>query len=88
MGVTGAQDSISHTVAPTLERVRKRSALPLAVGFGISRPEQVRAIWQVADGAVVGSAIVAQIEKATDGRDLPAEVGAFCRWLTGGADVA
>ncbi len=85
-GVTGAQDRLSEALLPTLGRVREQTKLPVAVGFGISRPEQVRAIWEVADGAVVGSAIVAQIEKEAEAPDLPTRIGAFCRWLTGGED--
>ncbi len=82
-GVTGAQVSLSATVFPTLSRVREQTPLPIAVGFGISRPDQVRAIWDVADGAVVGSAIVAQIEQSAGASDLPSRIGAYCRWLTG-----
>ncbi len=85
-GVTGAQERLSDSIVPTLERVRAKSRLPVAVGFGISRPEQVRAVWEVADGAVVGSAIVSQVEKNRDSMDLVPRVGAFCRWLTGGLD--
>jgi tryptophan synthase alpha chain len=82
-GVTGAQQQISGTVLPTIQRVRKYTALPVAVGFGISSPEQVRAIWEISDGAVVGSAIVAEMEKTADPRTIPFETGKFCRWLTG-----
>lgn len=83
-GVTGAQASLSESIFPTLQRIRDRATLPVAVGFGISQPEHVRAVWNVADGAVVGSAIVSQIEKHGDTPDLVAEIGGFCRWLTGG----
>lgn len=82
-GITGERENLSDSIAPTLKRVRKHSDLPVAVGFGISRPEHVREVWKVADGAVVGSAIVAQIEKQGQSRELPARIGAFCRWLTG-----
>jgi tryptophan synthase alpha chain len=81
-GVTGAQQDLSSSVAPTVARVRRHSALPVAVGFGISRPEHLRAVWEVADGAVVGSAIVSEMEKTTDPRDLPAQIAGYCRWLT------
>jgi tryptophan synthase alpha chain len=80
-GVTGAQASLSDSILSTFERVRAQTGLPIAVGFGISSPEQVRAVWQVADGAVVGSAIVAQIEAQAGAPDLPARIGSFCRWL-------
>lgn len=80
-GVTGAQEKLSESLAPTVAQVRKHTRLPVAVGFGISRPEHVRAVWEIADGAVVGSAIVAQMEGSTDHDKLPDRVGAFCRWL-------
>ena len=82
-GVTGAQQEISDTVLPTVERVRQYTSLPVAVGFGISRPEQVQAIWRIADGAVVGSAIVAEMERTEDLSAIPATIGKYCRWLTG-----
>ncbi len=84
-GVTGAQEKLSDSILPTLSRVRERTQLPVAVGFGISRPDQVRAVWEVADAAVVGSAIVAQVEKEQKAPDLPVRIGEFCRWLTGEA---
>lgn len=80
-GVTGARDSISASVLPTVERVRLHTRLPVAVGFGVSRPDQVRAVWQIADGAVVGSAIVSQIEECGGAPDLVSRIGTFCRWL-------
>jgi tryptophan synthase alpha chain len=80
-GVTGAQQQLSDTVLPTIQRVRKYTSLPVAVGFGISNPEQVRATWDIADGAVVGSAIVAEMEKITDRHIIPSEIAKMCRWL-------
>jgi tryptophan synthase alpha chain len=85
-GVTGVQQSLSGSILPTLRRVREHTELPVAVGFGISGPEHVRAIWEVADGVVVGSAIVAQMESEGQSSDLPARIGSFCRWLTEGRD--
>jgi tryptophan synthase alpha chain len=84
-GVTGAQQQLSDTVLPTIQRVRQRTSLPVVVGFGISNPEQVRAIWELSDGAVVGSAIVAEMERIADPQALPLQVGEYCRWLTGSA---
>lgn len=81
-GVTGVQERLSGDVLPTVERVRKHSRLPVAVGFGISRPEHVQAVWQIADGAVVGSAIVAEMEKTANAKEIPSSAGKFCRWLT------
>jgi tryptophan synthase alpha chain len=83
-GVTGAQERLSESVLTTISRVRAHTQLPIAVGFGISRPDHVRAVWEIADGAVVGSAIVAQMEKAASVHDLPAQIGEFCRWLVEG----
>ncbi len=80
-GVTGAQATLSESVIPTLTRVRQCTQLPVAVGFGISQPDQVRAVWQIADGAVVGSALVAQIEKHAGAPDLVSIVSDFCRRL-------
>jgi tryptophan synthase alpha chain len=85
-GVTGVQDKLSDSILPTLARIRRCTSLPVAVGFGISQPEQVRAVWNVADGAVVGSAIVSRIEKGRDSKDLVSQVGNFCRWLRGEND--
>ena len=82
-GVTGAQQELSDSVRPTVERVRRHTGLPVAVGFGISHPDQVQAVWQVCDGAVVGSAIVGKMEKVTDPAQLLPEIGGFCAWLTG-----
>jgi tryptophan synthase alpha chain len=82
-GVTGARDSLSDALVPTLRAVRACTALPVAAGFGISRPEQVRAVWAQADGAVVGSAIVAEIEKHAGAPDLVERVADFCRRLAG-----
>jgi tryptophan synthase alpha chain len=82
-GVTGAQQDLSGSVSRTVVRVRKCTSLPVAVGFGISRPEHVRAIWEIADGAVVGSAIVSEMEKVKNPHDLPRQIAHFCLWLTG-----
>jgi tryptophan synthase alpha chain len=80
-GVTGVQQDFSSSVSPTVARVRSHTSLPVAVGFGISRPDHVRAVWEIADGAVVGSAIVSEMEKLKSSRDLPQHIAGFCRWL-------
>jgi tryptophan synthase alpha chain len=59
--------------------------VPIAVGFGISRPEHVQAVWQEADGAVVGSALVREIEEHTSSGNVVARVAAFTQWLKGAA---
>lgn len=83
-GVTGAQKSISDEVRPLIERIRRHSDLPIAVGFGISEPSQVADICRQADGAVVGSALVRCIEENLTDPRLVEKVGEFTRWLRGG----
>jgi tryptophan synthase alpha chain len=65
-GVTGVKEADAATVAPHVERVRRASGLPVAVGFGIKTPERAAAIAQVADAAVVGSALVDEVAEAVD----------------------
>jgi tryptophan synthase alpha chain len=81
-GVTGEQTALSSAAAPLIERTRKLTDLPLALGFGISTPQQVAEVAQLADGIVVGSAIVKCIEANSASADLPAKVEAFTRHLT------
>jgi len=80
-GVTGARDKITRDAEALVKRVRAVSDLPVAVGFGVSTAEQVREIWGFADAAVVGSAIVSQIEKLGNSPDLVKRVGEFARSL-------
>ncbi|MEZ5724754.1 MAG: tryptophan synthase subunit alpha [Paracoccaceae bacterium] len=80
-GVTGGASADAATVGPDVARIRKAAGLPVVVGFGISSPDAAEAIAGVADGAVVGSAIVKQI-----GAGKPvAEVLDFVRSLADGA---
>ena len=80
-GVTGARTALSTEAARLVERVRGVTDLPVAVGFGISRPEHVAEVWRYADAAVVGSALVSEIEKQAGRPDLVSRVGAFTRSL-------
>ena len=66
-GVTGEQVALSDSLAPLIDKMRAVTKLPLAAGFGISTPDQAGAVAKMADGVVVGSAIVRQIEKDPDG---------------------
>jgi len=85
LGVTGARDTVADTAAPLVERIRRFTALPIALGFGISRPEHVADVNAFADGAVVGSAIVQVIEQAAAaGKPAAPEVERFVTWLKGG----
>jgi len=65
-GVTGARQALPPDLAEFIQHVRGLTQLPLAVGFGISNPEQVRAVAQLADGVIVGSALMDVIGKADD----------------------
>jgi tryptophan synthase alpha chain len=80
-GVTGERDEITRDAEMLVERVWSVSDLPVAVGFGISTAEQVEAVWRFADAAVVGSALVRQIEKLGHEPDLVKRVGDFARLL-------
>jgi tryptophan synthase alpha chain len=80
-GVTGARDEMSVEAEKLVRRVRQYSDLPVAVGFGISKREQVADVWRYADAAVVGSAIVGEIEHAKSAADAVSRVGQFARHL-------
>ncbi|HVG21379.1 MAG TPA: tryptophan synthase subunit alpha [Blastocatellia bacterium] len=81
-GVTGVRQSLSERAAALVGRVRRFTSLPVAVGFGISTPEQVREVWRHADAAVVGSRIVAEIEAGAGHDSLVERVGELAGWLT------
>jgi tryptophan synthase alpha chain len=80
-GVTGARAEMSIEAEKLVSRVRQFSELPVAVGFGISKPDQVADVWRYADAAVVGSAIVGEIEKAHSATEAVTMVGRFAREL-------
>ena len=73
--MTGARDSVADSAAELAARVRRTTDRPLALGFGVSRPEHVRAIGAYADAAVVGSALGSVLEEAQRLRALPREDG-------------
>ena len=85
-GVTGQQASLSSAIAPLVGRIRPLTDLPLAVGFGIGKPDQVAEAARLADAVVVGSAIVQFIEThgrtSSDPADLAAKLETFTRGLT------
>jgi tryptophan synthase alpha chain len=66
LGVTGERSELPPDLPATIARVRTATTLPLCVGFGISRPEQARAVARLADGVVVGSAIVRAAGESVD----------------------
>ena len=84
LGVTGARDTLAEDAPALVARVRSRTTLPIAVGFGLSRPEHVRQVGRWADAAVVGSALVSVVEAAANTPDLAVQVERYVRWLKGG----
>jgi tryptophan synthase alpha chain len=80
-GVTGAREEMSTEAEKLVRRVRQFSDLPVAVGFGISKSEQVRDVWRYADAAVVGSALVAEIELAQSPAEAIFRVSEFSKQL-------
>jgi len=71
-GVTGERAALSDSIAPLIERTRRVTNLPLAVGFGISTPNQAHAVAALADGVIVGSALVRMIEQHASLADIEA----------------
>ena len=81
LGVTGARDAIADGAEDIVRRIRTVSPLPIALGFGISKPEHVRKVGRWADAAVVGSALVSVIAEAGAAADLNTRVEEYVRWL-------
>ena len=75
-GVTGERDALSDDARPLVRRLKQLTGEPVALGFGIATPEQVKAAAEVADGVVVGSALVRFLEEHPQG-----DLGAQVRWL-------
>ena len=82
-GVTGVRESISLAVGGLVERVKQHTSLPVAVGFGISTPEQVQQVCSYADAAVVGSRLVLEIEHNLDSPQLVERVAKLAKELKG-----
>jgi tryptophan synthase alpha chain len=83
-GITGSAEASAADVAPEVARIKSQTDLPLIVGFGIKTPEAAQSIASVADGCVVGSAIVAELAKGKPVTD----VLAFVKSLADGAHRA
>jgi tryptophan synthase alpha chain len=83
-GVTGERSTISDAVAPLVQAMRAETDLPLAVGFGISTSEHAAAVGTVADGVVVGSAIVRTVEQYGASPDLEQRLEMQARDLSSG----
>ncbi len=80
VGITGTQQTVAGDAAELVARLREFTKLPIAVGFGISNAEHVKAVGEFADAAIIGSALVALIEKSTP-EEAPAAVGRFIAGL-------
>lgn len=80
-GVTGARSSVSAEAEKLVNRMRRFSELPIAVGFGISNAEQVTDVQRYADAVVVGSALVAEMERLAGSSDLVERIGNFIHRL-------
>jgi tryptophan synthase alpha chain len=80
-GVTGTRDTVSAEAEKLVTRMREFTSLPIAVGFGISTVEQVRDVQRYADAVVVGSAIVAEMERLGNTPDVALKIGEFTRAL-------
>jgi tryptophan synthase alpha chain len=85
LGVTGARDTVAAGAAALVQRIRAHTSMPIALGFGISRPEHVAEVAAYADAAVVGSALVSLIGDAGASDDVIDRVEAYIRWLKGAA---
>jgi tryptophan synthase alpha chain len=81
LGVTGARADVADSAESLAARVRAETTRPLALGFGFSRPEHIRAVGQWADAAVVGSALVQVVADHAGNPDLGGEVERYVRWL-------
>jgi tryptophan synthase alpha chain len=83
LGVTGAREAVASGAEALAARIRAVTELPIALGFGLSRPEHVAAVGRFADAAVVGSALVSVVAREGARPDLPARVEHYVRWLKG-----
>jgi tryptophan synthase alpha chain len=81
LGVTGMRETLAADVRALLARVRAASSLPIAMGFGISRPEHVAEVCRWADAAVVGSALVDRVARCSPPVDMCESAGEYVRWL-------
>ena len=79
LGVTGARSEIKTDLVSMMETVRQNTHIPAAIGFGISTPEQAKRMAELADGVIVGSAIVKLLEQ--HGKDAPGCIGAYVKTM-------
>ncbi len=82
-GVTGARSSLPADLSRQIKQVKRLTAKPICVGFGVSSPAQVKLLAKISDGVIVGSAIIKKIKENIGRKDLVARVGRFVRELSG-----
>jgi tryptophan synthase alpha chain len=87
-GVTGEQSSVEQSIAGRVEAIRRTTSLPVAVGFGVSNPDQARQVARLADGVVVGSAIVKRIAQFSGQPEMPDLVAEFVRPIAAAVKLA
>lgn len=81
-GVTGTRKKLPADLVQNLKTIKRYADKPICVGFGVSRPEQVREIFDVADGVIVGSAVIKKIQENLGKPDLVKKVGRFISYLS------
>ena len=86
--MTGIRADVAAGAEALATRMRKESRLPVALGFGLSRPEHIRDVGRWADAAVVGSALVDVIARAGDSPAVAGDVERFVRWLKAPPEIA
>ena len=83
-GITGAAKANPESIRPHIDQIRKHTKLPIAIGFGIKTPEDVKALAKIGDAVVVGSAIVNTIAGNQNAKDLQTIVSKQVSGLSGG----
>lgn len=86
LGVTGMRSEINTDLSSIVSIIRENTDVPCAIGFGISTPEQAKKMAAVADGAIVGSAIIRLLEQ--HGKEAPAAVGAYVKQMKEAVDAS
>ena len=81
-GVTGAREKLPIDLIRNLKMIKKYTDKPVCVGFGVSKPTQVTEIFRIADGVIVGSAVIKKIQENLGKPDLVKSVGRFARYLS------
>jgi len=82
-GVTGAREKLPADLIKNLKLIKKNTDKPVCVGFGVSKPTQVGEIFRIADGVIVGSAVIKKIQQNLGKPDLVKRVGRFVKYLSG-----